>query len=756
MFLKQLFEDKIKTAVLGWGRGMGHKGHMLLAKAVLHHAQENSAKPYFVVSRTSLVDPSTGEPWKDRPTFTKNKDDPLTPEEKLNTYRKVFPQNAEVFSVATPDASTLDKVLSKIAKAGFRKVILVVGEQEKDSFGFLTRPDKSGVPPYQRAGLQELEIISRQDTTEPSSVKGSPKYQEGPRATPMRQVLLDPTKSEEEQFAIWRRDMPDDLSDEEVMDLMLKAKSRMMAVPAAKNKKKSVAEGIESATSNLDAVFNEYDFYRLEHIWPALEAGDKKEALRQINHYLNRGKNRAWWGDLQAIDIKIDPTDVENSQVMWSKPIQQQGAVEGQLNELDMFAPVTTYVRLANGEYVAASWRRNQDLSTAGNSASFINIKPLDPNAAKKLGLDKILNDPEKNHSSTTIASGGPIQGSGPFADRTINVVDMNDIKSAKNIGIPDEIFGKIAQWVQQQDQKQQGAAKGQLDELSKDTIKSYVPARIDAATKLVKTDKKKAARIATKDLPRALNKLKDPNYGKQNDQDIVEEEKKGLYYYVNKRKKAGTSRSKNHPKAPSEQDWKDAAKTAKRENVTKEQYGPAATAAIQQGKSPSMVAYADSQDKLNIGKELKVRQQIEKGEDPTLSAAGNAARKAGNVTVEGHLEIGQQMANDGITYSPEKEKEIINLMAQYMQKAGMSSKQIRYLLSYDEDYIPDQLSFLSKQDVEENKIKGVDGKACWKGKRYAGKEKKADGTYKDKCVPLSEDIENKMSSLIKILSSKA
>ena len=46
----------------------------------------------------------------------------------------------------------------------------------------------------------------------------------------------------------------------------------------------------------------------------------------------------------------------------------------------------------------------------------------------------------------------------------------------------------------------------------------------------------------------------------------IKEEAKKGLYYNVNKRKKAGTSRSKNHPDAPSAQDWKDAAKTAKEE----------------------------------------------------------------------------------------------------------------------------------------------------------------------------------------------
>ena len=46
------------------------------------------------------------------------------------------------------------------------------------------------------------------------------------------------------------------------------------------------------------------------------------------------------------------------------------------------------------------------------------------------------------------------------------------------------------------------------------------------------------------------------------------ESEKKGLYYYVNKRKKAGTSRSKNNPKAPSAQDWKNAAKTAKKESI--------------------------------------------------------------------------------------------------------------------------------------------------------------------------------------------
>jgi len=38
-------------------------------------------------------------------------------------------------------------------------------------------------------------------------------------------------------------------------------------------------------------------------------------------------------------------------------------------------------------------------------------------------------------------------------------------------------------------------------------------------------------------------------------------------------------------------------------------------------------------------------------------------------------------------------------------------------------------------------KKKGVDGKACWDGYRYAGKEKKSDGTFKDKCIKV-ETIE--------------
>ena len=66
-------------------------------------------------------------------------------------------------------------------------------------------------------------------------------------------------------------------------------------------------------------------------------------------------------------------------------------------------------------------------------------------------------------------------------------------------------------------------------------------------------------------------DKLSKAHKGKDKNESVEEAEKKGLYYYVNKRKKAGTSRDASHPKAPTAQAWKDAAKTAKKEDVSED-----------------------------------------------------------------------------------------------------------------------------------------------------------------------------------------
>ena len=66
---------------------------------------------------------------------------------------------------------------------------------------------------------------------------------------------------------------------------------------------------------------------------------------------------------------------------------------------------------------------------------------------------------------------------------------------------------------------KNESVAENQLDELSKDTLQNYVraqPARIKGPAGLATTNNKKAARIVDRDIPRALDKYKDPEYGHQ------------------------------------------------------------------------------------------------------------------------------------------------------------------------------------------------------------------------------------------------
>ena len=223
MKINNLFEDltrtgESKSAVVGWGRGMGHKGHMFLASSVVTHADELSADPYFVVSKTV------------------GKDDPITPEEKLEIYKKVFPEKGHIFQTASDEMPDLTRVLSKLNSLGYDNVTVVVGADQKKALSYVQNyngtPDKKGNIPY---SFKELNVISRQETNDPNA------GEEGPRATPMRDILKNPNASEEEKFKLWRSSMSPELSDQEVKDLMSKASDRMGEFTGKKDK---VAESV--------------------------------------------------------------------------------------------------------------------------------------------------------------------------------------------------------------------------------------------------------------------------------------------------------------------------------------------------------------------------------------------------------------------------------------------------------------------------------------------------------------------------------
>lgn len=195
---------KSDSAVVGWGRGMGHSGHMYLASAVLTTAAEQGADPYFFLSRTV------------------GKDDPLLPKEKLAIYQKVFPQNKNVFQVATDDMPDLTAVLRQLSESGYKNVTVIVGEDQKSAFQYLVRyngkPNKEGDIGYK---FDNIKVISRQETNDEHASEA------GPRATPMREILKDPTADHGEKFKVWREAMPQALSDNEVQNLMAIAAKRM-------------------------------------------------------------------------------------------------------------------------------------------------------------------------------------------------------------------------------------------------------------------------------------------------------------------------------------------------------------------------------------------------------------------------------------------------------------------------------------------------------------------------------------------------
>jgi len=84
----------------------------------------------------------------------------------------------------------------------------------------------------------------------------------------------------------------------------------------------------------------------------------------------------------------------------------------------------------------------------------------------------------------------------------------------------------RTANYQQQQKSFGQYADQPQLDEISKDTLKSYIPKRIEKTQGMARTDYNKAHRIVKKDIPRAMSKLKDPEYGKQ----VVDEDWSNKY----------------------------------------------------------------------------------------------------------------------------------------------------------------------------------------------------------------------------------
>lgn len=62
--------------------------------------------------------------------------------------------------------------------------------------------------------------------------------------------------------------------------------------------------------------------------------------------------------------------------------------------------------------------------------------------------------------------------------------------------------------------------------------------------------------------------------------------------------------------------------------------------------------------------------------------------------------QVARYLFDKGLRYKPANEKEIIKMIGGAMMKMGMDHKQVRYLMSYDEDFLPDTLSELKHMEA--------------------------------------------------------
>jgi nicotinic acid mononucleotide adenylyltransferase len=185
--------QETKTAVVSWGRGMGHKGHMYLASAVIEYANRIGGDPIVFVSETVGAE------------------DPLTPQEKISIYKTVFSDHESIFRTA----SSMNDVLKKLSSDGYRNVVMIFGDDQVDSFKYLEKPSQKHSNPL------KIKVMSRQETDTATSEL------DGPRATPMRDILRDPHATVKQKWAVWRDAMPDALSDDQVKRFMILVAQRL-------------------------------------------------------------------------------------------------------------------------------------------------------------------------------------------------------------------------------------------------------------------------------------------------------------------------------------------------------------------------------------------------------------------------------------------------------------------------------------------------------------------------------------------------
>ena len=144
------------------------------------------------------------------------------------------------------------------------------------------------------------------------------------------------------------------------------------------------------------------------------------------------------------------------------------------ITELDIFAPETVYVRMADKSYYKVDFRRHQFKPGLDDGGAFFKAEPLDTQVSKKLGLDQKLDTKFGRNQPKTIAPGQSIQQGGPFGDRRVTVVDFTNPNTMADL--PSNVKSKLIKAVQQAEKNPQTEEAAGVGIVTKQNATKDVP----------------------------------------------------------------------------------------------------------------------------------------------------------------------------------------------------------------------------------------------------------------------------------------
>jgi hypothetical protein len=202
--------NRTKAAIVTAGSFVGHIGHQKVVDTVINFAKKVGGDPYIYIS--SKVGP----------------DDPIPPEVKLATWKKMYPEYAKSFQlIVSPDGVTVPSPVKKIEKelvlpanSPYKKIVLMVGTDRYEGFkkwmDTLEKRMKDPVALAKYGGTQDqvdYETIAIPRGAALGGIDAS--------FTQLRNTLKDPNLSLKEKLAVWSKGFGGKLDEDWIKKLMM-------------------------------------------------------------------------------------------------------------------------------------------------------------------------------------------------------------------------------------------------------------------------------------------------------------------------------------------------------------------------------------------------------------------------------------------------------------------------------------------------------------------------------------------------------